>query len=129
MPRPLLTLLALVVLLILCGTACFGQEEPSDRPRIGLCLAGGGARGGAHVGVLKVLEELRIPVDYIAGTSIGSIVGGLYASGYVAGRDGQRPVDVDWVTVFNDTPPRQHWSTSAARRKTGCRTSGSKGSA
>ena len=75
------TVLALVVLLVLGGTACLAQEEPPARPRIGLCLAGGGARGGAHVGVLKVLEELHVPVDYIAGTSIGSIVGGLYASG------------------------------------------------
>ncbi|MCA3150215.1 MAG: patatin-like phospholipase family protein, partial [Rhodocyclaceae bacterium] len=51
------------------------------RPKIGLVLSGGGARGAAHVGVLKVLEELRIPIDYIAGTSMGSIVGGAYASG------------------------------------------------
>ena len=51
------------------------------RPRIGLVLSGGGARGAAHIGVLKVLEELRVPVDYIAGTSMGSIVGGSYASG------------------------------------------------
>lgn len=62
-----------------------GQErEPAaaaPRPRVGLVLSGGGARGIAHVGVLQVLEELRIPVDYIAGTSMGSIVGGLYAYG------------------------------------------------
>ena len=48
---------------------------------IGLVLSGGGARGAAHVGVLKALEEMRIPVDVITGTSMGSIVGGLYASG------------------------------------------------
>lgn len=57
-----------------------GAQE-SDRPKIGLALSGGGARGAAHVGVIQVLEELRIPIDYIAGTSMGSIVGGLYASG------------------------------------------------
>ena len=48
----------------------------ASRPRVGLVLSGGGARGAAHVGVLKVLEEMRIPVDYVAGTSMGSIVGG-----------------------------------------------------
>src|SRR5580693_245382 len=51
------------------------------RPRICLVLSGGGARGMAHIGVLKVLEELKIPIDCIAGTSMGAIVGGLYASG------------------------------------------------
>ena len=53
---------------------------PTPRPRIGLVLSGGGARGAAHIGVLKVLEELRVPIDCIAGTSMGSIVGGSYAS-------------------------------------------------
>ena len=52
-----------------------------NRPRICLVLSGGGARGAAHIGVLKVLEELRVPVDCIAGTSMGSIVGGAYATG------------------------------------------------
>lgn len=54
-------------------------------PKIGLALSGGGARGAAHVGVLKVLEEMHIPVDYIAGTSMGSIIGGLHASGVIPG--------------------------------------------
>ena len=60
------------------GAAAF---QPAARPKIGLVLSGGGARGAAHVGVLKVLEELRVPVDVIVGTSMGSIVGGSYASG------------------------------------------------
>src|SRR5262245_57387178 len=55
--------------------------EGGRRPRVGLVLSGGGARGFTHIGVLKVLDELRIPVDYIAATSMGSIVGGLYAIG------------------------------------------------
>lgn len=58
-----------------------GQVSPLPRPRVGLVLSGGGARGGAHLGVLKVLEELRVPVDLIVGTSAGSIVGAAYASG------------------------------------------------
>src|SRR3954466_14148794 len=57
--------------------------KPS-RPRIGLVLSGGGARGAAHVGVLKVLESLHVPIDAIAGTSMGALVGGLYASGMSA---------------------------------------------
>ena len=60
------------------------QTAAIARPRIGLVLAGGGARGLAHVGVLKVLEAERIPIDVIAGTSMGAIVGGLYASGMSA---------------------------------------------
>ncbi|HYN40681.1 MAG TPA: patatin-like phospholipase family protein, partial [Thermoanaerobaculia bacterium] len=63
------------------SSAPASEPGPPRRPRIGLALAGGGARGGALVGVLKVLDEMRIPVDYVAGTSIGSIVGGLYAIG------------------------------------------------
>jgi len=59
-------------------------EESSKRPKIGLVLSGGGAKGFAHVGALKVIEEAGIPVDYITGTSVGSIVGGLYAIGYDA---------------------------------------------
>ena len=58
--------------------------QPAGRPRIGLVLSGGGARGLAHVGVLKVLERERIPIDAIAGTSMGAIIGGLYASGMSA---------------------------------------------
>lgn len=54
---------------------------PAQRPKVALVLSGGGARGGAHVGVLKVLEELRIPVDFVVGTSAGAIVGAAYASG------------------------------------------------
>ena len=57
------------------------QGEPAGRPRIGLVLGGGGARGVAHIGAIKVLEEMRIPIDYVVGTSMGSIVGGAYATG------------------------------------------------
>jgi NTE family protein len=59
-------------------------EEAAKRPKIGLVLSGGGAKGFAHVGVLKVIEEAGIPIDYITGTSVGSIIGGLYAIGYDA---------------------------------------------
>src|SRR5213594_3285563 len=77
------------------------------RPRIGLALSGGGARGFAHVGVLEVLEELRVPVDFIAGTSMGAIVGGLYASGLSPERIRTVILGLDWSDLFNDRPPRR----------------------
>ena len=78
----------------------------SRRPRVGLALAGGGARGGALVGVLKVMEELRIPVDYVAGTSIGSIVGGLYAIGMPPDRMADELRSIDWEDALSDDPAR-----------------------
>ncbi|MBQ7442056.1 MAG: patatin-like phospholipase family protein, partial [Prevotella sp.] len=70
-------ILPLLFLMCLYMTA----QTPSiiDRPKVGLVLGGGGAKGAAEVGALKVIEELNIPIDYIAGTSIGAILGGLYA--------------------------------------------------
>ncbi len=79
-------------------------------PKVGLVLSGGGARGFAHVGAIKVLEEIGIPIDFLAGTSMGSIIGGLYASGYTAQDLGTVIHEVDWEDVFSDTPPRELWS-------------------
>jgi len=72
---------------------------PSQRPRVGLVLAGGGAKGGSHVGVLKVLEELHVPIDCIAGTSMGALVGGGYASGIPAAELERFLVNIDWKAV------------------------------
>ena len=81
-------------------------QADAGRPRIGLVLSGGGARGAAHIGVLKVLEEYHVPVDAIAGTSMGAVVGGLYASGLSA-RDIERVMtSVDWQDAFRDRPSR-----------------------
>jgi NTE family protein len=82
-------------------------REPSHRPRIGLVLSGGGARGAAHVGVLKVLEQMRVPVDAIAGTSMGAVVGGLYASGLSAGQIEKLMTSINWQDAFRDRPPRE----------------------
>ncbi len=79
----------------------------AKRPCIGLVLGGGGARGAAHVGVLKVLERERIPVCRIAGTSMGAIVGGLYATGYDASELATLVDDIDWGGVLDDDPPRK----------------------
>lgn len=70
-------------------------------------LSGGGARGMAHIGVLKVLEDLKIPIDCIAGTSMGAIVGGLYASGMTAQQIDSTMRSVDWQEAFRDAPPRR----------------------
>jgi NTE family protein len=75
-------------------------------PRIGLVLSGGGARGMAHVGVLKVLDELHVHVDAIAGTSMGAVVGGLYASGMSGLQIEKLMHSVDWQDAFRDRPPR-----------------------
>ena len=88
---------------------------PADvRPRICLVLSGGGARGIAHVGVLKVLEQLKIPIDCIAGTSMGAVVGGLYASGMKATEIEEAIRSLDWQEAFRDSPPRREL---AFRRK------------
>jgi NTE family protein len=84
------------------------QEAPlPQRPRVGLVLAGGGAKGGAHVGVLKVLEELRIPIDCIAGTSMGALVGAGYASGIPAQELADFLGSVDWQSVIGSAGVRE----------------------
>lgn len=77
------------------------------RPRVGLVLSGGGSRGTAHIGVLKVLEQLRVPVDAIAGTSMGAVVGGLYASGLSAHDIERIMTSINWQEAFRDRPPRE----------------------
>jgi NTE family protein len=85
----------------------WAAAEPAIRPRICLVLSGGGARGMAHIGVLKILEDLKIPVDCIAGTSMGAIVGGLYASGMTAQQIDATMRSLDWQEAFRDAPPRR----------------------
>ncbi len=84
--------------------------ETPGRPRVGLVLSGGSAHGLAHVGVLKVLHELRIPVDVVAGTSMGSIVGGLYATGMPPGEMEWLVEAIDWEDVLDDRPSRDRLS-------------------
>jgi NTE family protein len=83
------------------------SDAAAQRPRVGLVLSGGGARGAAHIGVLKVLEEMRVPVDAIAGTSMGAVVGGLYASGLSARDIEKIMTSINWQDAFSDRPPRE----------------------
>lgn len=78
----------------------------SDRPKIGLVLSGGGARGLVHIGVLKALEENNIPIDLIVGTSIGSVIGGLYASGYSCDEITQILKSINWDDIYKDSAQR-----------------------
>ncbi len=75
-----------------------------DRPKVGLVLGGGGARGAAHVGVLEVLEQLRVPVDCVAGTSMGALVAGAWAAGLSPARMREELAKADWDDMFQDNP-------------------------
>jgi NTE family protein len=88
-------------------TGSLAVPTPPHRPRIGLVLSGGGARGVAHIGVLKVLEEQHVPIDAIAGTSMGAVVGGLYASGLSAREIEAIMTSLNWQEAFRDLPPRE----------------------
>jgi NTE family protein len=105
-----MTLTRTLLCLLLVLAAPFSGPVLADeqqRPKIGLVLSGGGARGGAHVGILQALEELNVPIDYIAGTSMGAIIGGLYASGYNAREINQILVEMDWDRALTDSPDRR----------------------
>ncbi len=100
-----LFLLTIAAALPVCQIAHAEEPAAEKRPRIGLVLSGGGARGLAHIGVIAVLEEMKIPVDVIAGTSMGAIVGGFYASG-MSPADMEKVVrSMDWNEAFKDRPP------------------------
>ena len=104
----------LACLLWAIASPLFAEQDVEDRPKVGLALSGGGARGIAHIGVLKVLEELNVPIDYIAGTSMGSIVGGLYAAGYSTDDIEKVVLETNWVDAFSDQPDRRD---NSMRRK------------
>lgn len=87
------------------------KKESVERiPKIGLVLSGGGAKGAAHIGVLKILEEYNIHIDYITGTSFGSIVGALYAAGYTADEIEAIILNIDWDSFKNDNQARKYTS-------------------
>lgn len=83
------------------------HASEAPRPKVGLVLSGGAARGLAHIGVLKALEEQGIRIDAIAGTSMGAVVGGLYASGYKIDELEKLALSIDWQAALSDAPPRE----------------------
>lgn len=96
----------LCVLLLVLASDILADE----RPRIGLVLGGGGARGAAHIGVLQELERHRVPIDAIAGTSMGAIVGGLYASGMTPDELADLVSSLDWAEKMSDEAQRENLS-------------------
>lgn len=90
--------LSLMLLVLMCTLSVSGAR----RPKVALVLGGGGAKGAAEVGALKVIEQVGIPIDYIVGTSIGSIIGGLYSIGYRADDLDSLFVNQNWLKLFND---------------------------
>jgi NTE family protein len=92
------------LLLAICGQ-CVAAE--AARPKIGLVLSGGGARGAAHIGVLRILEEQHVPIDYVAGTSMGAVIGGLYAAGLSVEALEQVLTEIDWTDASNDRIARE----------------------
>lgn len=97
--------LAALFLLGFYSNAVAAQVD-EGRMKVGLVLSGGGARGGAHIGVLEALEELGVQVDLIAGTSMGAVVGGLYAAGYSADEIKRLLEETDWEVALTDDPER-----------------------
>ena len=89
------------------AAAVGGGGQALPRPRVCLVLSGGGALGLAHAGVIKVLEELRVPVDCVAGTSMGAIVGGLYATGYSPAELEELALRTDWRDLLSTAPDRR----------------------
>lgn len=103
-------LTALLLFLTLATVTSSAAETVARRPRIGLVMSGGGARGAAHIGVLKVLEEMRIPIDIITGTSMGAIVGGFYATGSSPAEIETLVSSLEWNEAFRDRPPLEDYS-------------------
>ena len=95
-------LFCLFIVLLASTPVVYGQARGEGRLKVGLVLGGGGAKGAAHVGVLRAIEEAGIPIDYVAGTSIGAIVGGLYCCGYRADDIEKMFLGQQWSTLLSD---------------------------
>ena len=103
-----LRIYSLLLVIFLPGLLLAQGVDDAEDDQLGLVLSGGGAKGFAHIGVLKVLEEVGMPVDMITGTSMGAIIGGLYAMGYSAAELEEIALHVDWQALFADETKRRH---------------------
>ena len=99
------------------GKAAIGQEPRKQRAKVAVVLSGGGAKGMAHIGVLKVLEKAGIPVDIVTGTSMGSIIGGLYSIGYNANALDSMVRVQDWGYVITDKEDLRRQSLSDRKKQ------------
>ena len=95
----------IVFVLLLLGTSWAQQSKDL---KIGIELRGGGAVGFAHIGSLSVIDSLGIPIDYVAGTSMGGLIGGLYAIGFSAEELEEFVMGIDWQDIFDDIPARKY---------------------
>ncbi len=104
--------IAFMALMFLMPVKSYSNDTTkiAERPKVGVVLSGGGAKGAAHIGVLKYLEEAGIPIDYIAGTSMGAIIGGLYAIGYTPDEMLELISSVDWGTLISNKVDRKRIS-------------------
>ena len=98
---------AILSLLLLTLPAAAQDTIVPRRPKVGVVLSGGGAKGFAHIGALRVIEEAGIPIDYVAGTSMGSIIGGLYAVGYDPDMMQKLCTEQNWDLIIKDQIPRK----------------------
>ena len=111
-----------IITLILACLTCFTAMASNDtikapRPKVGIVLGGGGAKGSAHIGVLKYIEEIGIPVDYVVGTSMGSIIGGLYSLGYSPDEMQDLISNLDWSVYITNSVDRRNLSSAEKRRR------------
>ncbi|MDZ7794576.1 MAG: patatin-like phospholipase family protein [Spirochaetia bacterium] len=95
-------LITLIIPIVLCGPLWAQDHSGTPRPSVALVLEGGGALGFAHIGVIKVIEELGIPIDLVVGTSMGATVGGFYALGYDSARLEEISLSIDWDDIFSE---------------------------
>ncbi len=104
------------LVLAMCLLLPFSLYSQEQRKKVGVVLSGGGAKGVAHIKALKVIEEAGIPIDYIAGTSMGSIVGGLYAIGYTPEQLDSMVRKQDWTSLLSDRIKRSAMSLTDRER-------------
>ena len=95
------TVLAFTIIGLLLISIARIAQTASTRPKIGVTLSGGGAKGFAHIGILQAIDSAGLKVDYITGTSMGSVVGGLYASGYSGNNIEAIARELDWNILFS----------------------------
>lgn len=113
-------ILSLICLLCITATASTLDTIKPPRPKVGVVLGGGGAKGASHIGVLKYIEEMGIPVDYIAGTSMGSIIGGMYAMSYSPDELATLIAHMDWSSYVGNNNDRRLMTVETRQRYSTC---------